>query len=69
MLVLKIAVVIGCIIAGFKSMDNILDARNGREIAFNTLVLYVSIFALIYIVNNWEGVRAWSYTWQLLMTN
>lgn len=52
MIVLKIAVVIGCIIAGFKSMDNILDARNGREIAFNTLVLYVSIFSVIYIINN-----------------
>ena len=69
MIVLKIAVVIGCIISTFLSMINILEAKKDKEILFNTLVMFLSVFALIYISNNWKGVRAWSYTWQLLMTN
>ena len=52
MIVLKIAVVIGCIISTFLSMNNILEAKKDKEILFNTLVMFLSVFALIYISNN-----------------
>ena len=52
MIVLKIAVVIGCFAAAFKSMDNIVESSTDKEIAFNTFIMTLSVFAVIYILNN-----------------
>lgn len=52
MKVLKVLLVIGCFISAFKSMNNIIESSNDGEIMFNTFIMTLSVFAVIYIVNN-----------------